>query len=75
VHWPDAAANDLIVTTANGDVLRNRNADDLRSIATAAIRQTGFTPHELRRTAARLAVSSGANSKQSNACSATPAPR
>ncbi len=56
--------NDLAFTTAKGAPLRNRNArrswfDD----AATAIGEPGLTPHELRHTAASLAVSAGANVK------------
>ena len=51
-------------TTVNGEVLRNRNARrSWFNRAAAAIGQPGLTPHELRHTAASLAVSSGANVK------------
>jgi integrase len=63
-HLADRAKRDLLFTTVNGDVLRNRNARrSWFDRAAAAIGQTGFTPHELRHTAASLAVSSGANVK------------
>ncbi len=51
-------------TTVRGEVLRKRNARRSwfdRSVA--AIGQPGLTPHELRHTAASLAVSAGANVK------------
>lgn len=56
--------DDLVFTTVTGAPLRNRNArrswfDD----AATAIREPGLTPHELRHTAASLAVSAGANVK------------
>lgn len=58
------APGDLAFTTASGAPLRNRNArrawfDD----AAAAIGEPDLTPHELRHTAASLAVSAGANVK------------
>lgn len=54
----------LVFTTASGTPLRNRNArrswfDD----AAEAIGMPGLTPHELRHTAASLAVSAGAHVK------------
>ena len=56
--------DDLAFSSPMGGVLRNRNA---RAIwfdkAAAAIGQPGLTPHELRHTAASLAVSAGANVK------------
>lgn len=55
---------DLLFTTVNGEVLRNRNARrSWFDRAVAAIGQPGLTPHELRHTAASLAVSAGANVK------------
>ena len=63
-HLADRVKGDLVFSTVNGDVLRNRNAR--RSWfdgAAAAIGRPGLTPHELRHTAASLAVSSGANVK------------
>ena len=58
------SARDLVFTTVNGDVLRNRNARrSWFDRSTEAIGQPGLTPHELRHTAASLAVSSGANVK------------
>lgn len=63
-HLAGRAKRDLLFTTVNGDVLRNRNARrSWFDRASAAIGQAGFTPHELRHTAASLAVSSGANVK------------
>lgn len=55
---------DLLFTTVNGEVLRNRNARrSWFDRAATAIGQPGLTPHELRHTAASLAVSAGANVK------------
>ncbi|MCW2604959.1 MAG: xerC, partial [Pseudonocardiales bacterium] len=60
----DRAGRDLVFTTVHGDVLRNRNARrSWFDRAAASISQQGPTPHELRHTAASLAVSSGANVK------------
>ena len=51
-------------TGTNGGVLRNRNARrDWFNPAARAIGEPGLTPHELRHTAASLAVSAGANVK------------
>lgn len=51
-------------TTASGAPLPNRNARrDRFDAAVTAIDETSLTPHELRHTAASLAVSSGANVK------------
>lgn len=59
-HGPD----DLVFTAAIGGVLRNKNARrDWFNSAVAAISETGFVPHELRHTAASLAVSAGGNVK------------
>jgi integrase len=64
VHLADRAPRDLVFTTVNGDVLRNRNARrGWFDRAVSEIGQAGFTPHELRHTAASLAVSSGADVK------------
>ena len=58
------AADDLVFTGANGGVLRSRNARrDWFNPAASAIAEPGLTPHELRHTAASLAVSAGANVK------------
>jgi integrase len=55
---------DLLFTSPQGAVLRNRNARSAWfDTAAAAIGQPGLTPHELRHTAASLAVSAGANVK------------
>jgi integrase len=55
---------DLLFTSPYGAVLRNRNARSAWfDAAAAAIGQPGLTPHELRHTAASLAVSAGANVK------------
>ena len=54
----------LVFTTAGGAALRNRNARRAWfDQAAARIGQPGLTPHELRHTAASLAVSAGANVK------------
>jgi integrase len=63
-HLAGRSGRDLLFTTVNGEVLRNRNARRSwfdRSVT--AIGQPGLTPHELRHTAASLAVSAGANVK------------
>ena len=58
------ARDDLVFTSPAGAVLRNRNARALWfDDAATAIGQAGLTPHELRHTAASLAVSAGANVK------------
>lgn len=60
----DKKRDDLVFTTAAGAPLRNRNARRAWFNAAAeAIGETGLTPHELRHTAASLAVSAGANVK------------
>jgi integrase len=64
VHLAGKAPDDLAFTTATGSVLRNRNARRAWfDAAASAIGVTGLTPHELRHTAASLAVSAGANVK------------
>jgi integrase len=56
--------DDLVFTTASGAPLRNRNARrSWFDAAASAIGEAGLTPHELRHTAASLAVSAGANVK------------
>jgi integrase len=56
--------DDFVFTAPNGGVLRNRNFR--RNVFDAAARSAGLdglTPHELRHTAASLAIASGANVK------------
>jgi integrase len=54
--------DDLMFASPEGALLRNRNArSSWFDAAVTAIGQPGLTPHELRHTAASLAVSSGAN--------------
>ncbi len=54
----------LLFTSPLGAVLRNRNArSSWFDEAATAIGQRGLTPHELRHTAASLAISAGANVK------------
>ncbi len=56
--------DDLVFTTTNGAPQRNRNARRAWfDAAAASIGVPGLTPHELRHTAASLAVSAGANVK------------
>jgi integrase len=56
--------DDLAFTSPMGGVLRNRNARGLWfDHAATEIGEPGLTPHELRHTAASLAVSAGANVK------------
>ena len=63
-HLHRRQPDDLVFTSSMGGVLRNKNARrDWFNAATAAIGQPGFVPHELRHTAASLAVSAGANVK------------
>ena len=60
----DKAPDDLVFTSPDGHVLRNTNFR--HRVFDPAARQaglTGLTPHELRHTAASLAVAAGANIK------------
>jgi integrase len=63
-HLADKSPDDLLFTAPDGGVLRNRNArrDWFNAAATSA-GIPGLTPHELRHTAASLAISAGANVK------------
>jgi integrase len=62
VHLAGKAPDDLVFTTMTGTVLRNRNARRAWfDAAASAIGVSSLTPHELRHTAASLAVSAGAN--------------
>lgn len=64
LHVATKRRDDLVFTTAGGAPLRNRNARrDWFDAAAVAIGEPGLTPHELRHTAASLAVSAGANVK------------
>jgi integrase len=64
VHMAGRAPADLVFTAPDGGVMRNRNARRAWfNRAASAIGEPGLTPHELRHTAASLAVSSGANVK------------
>ncbi|HET6910444.1 MAG TPA: tyrosine-type recombinase/integrase [Mycobacteriales bacterium] len=63
-HLMHKAPTDLVFTSPTGGVLRNRNARKAWfDRAAVAIGELGLTPHELRHTAASLAVSAGANVK------------
>src|SRR5436305_15189991 len=58
------APTDLVFTGKRGGVLRNLNfRRDVFDAAATAAGLPGLTPHELRHTAASLAVASGANVK------------
>jgi integrase len=60
----DASPDDLVFTTWRGKPLRNLNfRRDVFDRAAEDAGLTGLTPHELRHTAASLAVSAGANVK------------
>ncbi|WP_375474813.1 tyrosine-type recombinase/integrase [uncultured Jatrophihabitans sp.] len=72
----DKKRDDLVFTTATGSPLRNRNARRAWFDAAAAeIGAAGLTQHELRHTAASLAVSAGANVRRCSRCSVTRARR
>ena len=63
-HVSDKAADDLVFTGARGQVLRPQGFQ--RAALNAAAKQIdvpGFHPHELRHTAASLAIASGADIK------------
>jgi integrase len=63
-HLAGKAPDDLVFTGGRGGVLRNLNwRRDVFDAAADSVGQAGLTPHELRRTAASLAVSAGANVK------------
>jgi integrase len=63
-HLAGRGRNELVFAAPEGGVLRNRNARRAwLDAAAAAIDEPGLTPHELRHTAASLAVSAGANVK------------
>lgn len=63
-HLAGKSADDLVFTSPDGQMLRRRNAcRAFFNRAASAIGQDGLTPHELRHTAASLAVSAGANVK------------
>jgi integrase len=64
VHVAGKAADDLVFIGGRGGVLRNLNwRRDVFDAAAASVGLEGLTPHELRHTAASLAVSAGANVK------------
>jgi integrase len=63
-HLAGRAGDDLVFTAPAGGVMRNRTARRAWfNRAATAIGEPGLTPHELRHTAASLAVSAGANVK------------
>jgi integrase len=63
-HLAGRGRNELVFAAPEDGVLRNRNARrSWFDAAAAAIGESGLTPHELRHTAASLAVSAGANVK------------
>jgi integrase len=63
-HIAGKAPGDLVFTTPRGDVMRNHNfRSRVFAPAAASIGMPGMTPHDLRHTAASLAVQAGANVK------------
>jgi integrase len=63
-HLAGKAAEDMVFTAAEGGVMRNRNARRAWfDRAASSIGEPALTPHEMRHTAASLAVSAGANVK------------
>jgi integrase len=64
LHLAGMDAEDLVFTGAEGGVMRNRAARRAWfDRAATSIGESGLTPHEMRHTAASLAVSAGANVK------------
>jgi len=58
------AGDELVFTSPTGEVLRNNNfRRRVFDRAAASVGLAGLTPHELRHTAASLAVAEGANVK------------
>lgn len=63
-HLAGKGPDDLVFVGGRGGVLRNLNwRRDVFDAAAASVGLPGLTPHELRHTAASLAVSAGANVK------------
>ncbi len=63
-HVAGKAPYDLVFCGSRGGVLRNLNwRRDVFDAAAESVGLSGLTPHELRQTAASLAVSAGANVK------------
>ncbi|HSE70232.1 MAG TPA: site-specific integrase, partial [Nocardioidaceae bacterium] len=63
-HVAGKAPDDLVFTTTRGDVMRNHNFRSRVFVPAAErIGMPGLTPHDLRHTAASLAVQAGANVK------------
>jgi integrase len=63
-RWGEMAPEELVFTSRKGAVLRNLNfRRDVFDRAARAAGLDGLTPHELRHTAASLAVSAGASVK------------
>ncbi len=63
-HLSGRSPDDLAFTSRQGAVLRNRNfRGQVFDAAAASVGLPGLTPHELRHTAASLAVAAGANVK------------
>jgi integrase len=73
--------DDLVFTDMRGGVLRNSNwrARVFQAAVAKCQKSDGsfpsITPHDLRHTAASLAISAGADVKRCSGCSGTPRPR
>lgn len=63
-HLEDKKADDLVFAAPNGGVLRNSNfRHRVLTPAAASVGLAGLSPHDLRHTAASLAIAAGANVK------------
>jgi integrase len=63
-HLNDKKSDDLVFSAPNGGVLRNSNfRQRVLTPAVASVGLAGLSPHDLRHTAASLAIAAGANVK------------